>query len=90
MLVPREPLFGNAGHFLHTFGSLIKLNSSAQYQTLLHFCRQNFYWLDTWKVYKDIPRVDMWNTTAAVFVAPLQQGKHYDEANIFYLQSETL
>ena len=41
-------------------------------------------------MYKDIPRVDMWNTTAAVFVAPLQQGKHYDEANIFYLQSETL
>ena len=63
---------------------------SAHYQTLLHFWRQKFYWLDTWTVYKDSPRVDKWNTTAAVFIAILQQSKYYDEANTVFWSPKRL
>ena len=35
-------------------------------------------------MYKDSPRVDMWNTTAAVFIAILQQSNYYDVANTFF------
>ena len=41
-------------------------------------------------MYKDSPRVDMWNTTAAVVAATLQQGKNYDEVKNFGFESETL
>ena len=41
-------------------------------------------------MYEDSPRVDMWNTMAAVFVAILQQGKNFDELKTFGLKSETL
>ena len=41
-------------------------------------------------MYKDSPRVDMWNTTAAVFAATLHQGKNYDEVKTFGFKSETL
>ena len=44
----------------------------AQYQLLSHSWQQYFHWIDTWRVYRDRPRVDMWNILGPVSAATIQ------------------
>ena len=62
VLFPQESLIRCLGHSFHSSVPWIEIDFSAHYQKLVYFCEQYFRWIDTWRVYIDSPRVDMWIT----------------------------
>ena len=49
---------------------------SAHCQKLVPSWQQYLQWIDTWTVYRDSPRVDMWNTIGSVSAETLRRGKN--------------